>query len=344
LCQPDGQVTETLVMLARCVEKIVKQEPTLLSASVPSRIFGDLHGQFRDLLLWLKDFGFPHRHGPTYIFNGDFVDRGARQLETVALIFALKVAFPSKVVLVRGNHEFRDINEHMGATGFRAACDDALGFSDGDIVYEAFHNAFDSLPLGCLLAEKVLVVHGGLGDGNWSLDLLANVERPLTAETVIENQHIYNVLWSDPIPETIEQSFGVHDSPRDGHRGMVLAFGKDVTEDFCQRNKIEAVVRSHQAKRAGCGYEVMHGSRLIRVFSARDYEHNRNDGAMLKVRRSKSGHIIIRAQLLRSIDKARDPLEGEGMLAQPPVYNTGLFHCGGGMCGLPDAESKSRDI
>ena len=62
-----------------------------------SKVFGDTHGQLRDLLALFAAFGFPsHRDGGdvesvSYVFNGDFVDRGAHQLEVVTLLFALKV-------------------------------------------------------------------------------------------------------------------------------------------------------------------------------------------------------------------------------------------------------------
>ena len=40
------------------------------------------------------------------------------QLEVVAILFALKLMYPERVYLLRGNHEFRDMNEKMGEDGF----------------------------------------------------------------------------------------------------------------------------------------------------------------------------------------------------------------------------------
>lgn len=320
-----ARAATALIALANATREIVADEPMVLQAPAPAQIFGDLHGQLRDLLLWFQDFGFPHASGPSFVFNGDWVDRGRHQLETVALVFALKVSLPGRVFLVRGNHEFQGQNEFMGAAGFKAACLHALG-RHGNSVFLAFQNAFNYLPFSCLVAQKILCLHGGIGDGEWDLAMLANAARPIDDSNVKANLYIYNILWSDPIPETVEESFGVHDSPRDNHKHMIRSFGQDVTEKFCQRNNIEMIVRSHQARIAGYGYEIMHGNRLVRVFSARDYEGHRNDGAMLKVRWSRGGKLVVRPQVLQSLMRPRDPSVVEGTVAEAPS-TSGMICC-----------------
>jgi hypothetical protein len=252
----------------------------LAKAQVPCRIFGDLHGQFRDLLLFFHAYGCPDREsGPSIIFNGDFVDRGSHQLEVIGILFALKVLMPDKVWLVRGNHEDRLMNEKYG---FRDDCRTRLGKEFGYKVYDHFHNAFDQLPVACVVAQKVLVVHGGLGDGRWTLNDVESIERPLKGDALYSSP-VFNMLWSDPMDDEEENgasTFGVHASPR---RRDVVKFGWNVTKMFCARNGIGLIVRSHECKLGGMGFDVMHQSRLIRVFSARDYEGNGNSAAVLMI-------------------------------------------------------------
>jgi len=286
--------------------------------SAPCKIFGDIHGQLRDLLALFGAFGAPGDDPcMSWVFNGDFVDRGCHQVEVIGLLLSFKILYPEKVWLIRGNHEDRAMNERYG---FENACLDTLGPEFGSKVFDLVQTVFNRLPLAGLVGDKILCVHGGIGEGDWKLTDLASIPRPLTSDVIAKNRWIFNILWSDPIEdggESADSEFGVHESPR----GAVAArFAWNITKTFCARNGLSLVVRSHQSKRGSRGFDVMHENLLTRVFSARDYEGHGNDSAILQV--TESVHkgqkmLIVRPQVFRSVSKARSEAVGRSPRFKP---------------------------
>lgn len=289
-----------LMILAKAGKKLLASQPVLATAKCPARVFGDIHGQFRDMLILFNAYGWPGVKPPngepatTFIFNGDFVDRGAHQIETIGLLLAMKVAFPTKVWLVRGNHEDRSMNEKYG---FKDSCLETMGTSLGLKMYDLLEAAFDELPIACLVEGRILCVHGGIGKGDWDLINLRSLHRPITSQVLShpDKKWLLNILWSDPIEDdddmvsdeeqegvkVFRRTSGVHDSPR---KQEAVQFGWDVTKTFCARNGLGLIIRSHQCKQDGHGFDIMHDDQLVRVFSARDYEGCGNDSATVIIR------------------------------------------------------------
>lgn len=298
---PLAEITAQQVQqLTAAARDVLASQPTVTEVGLPCTVFGDTHGQLRDVLMLFNVWGWPGKSpGQNFVFNGDFVDRGGHQVELAVLLLALKVQFPQQVWLNRGNHEDPEVNQRYG---FTKACMSQFG-GEGSQVFGAFHDAFAQLPLGCVIDGKILVVHGGLGNGNWTLDDLRARTRPISHEQIKADHVIFNVLWSDPVEDddpTEEHTFGVHHSARSKE---ARKFGWDITEGFCKTNGLHMVVRSHQAKKHGFGFDVMHEQMLVRVFSARDYDHNQNDGAILSIRKEPSGLVVVRARVMRAISK-----------------------------------------
>ena len=66
---------ECFVRLAQVVQRIIERQSTVVTVAAPAKVFGDIHGQLRDLLALFARYGFPtHRGGDvesmSYVFNG----------------------------------------------------------------------------------------------------------------------------------------------------------------------------------------------------------------------------------------------------------------------------------
>jgi serine/threonine-protein phosphatase 5 len=119
-------------------------------------------------------------------------------------------------------------------------------------VFKLFSESFSALPLATLVGKKYLVLHGGLfSDDSVTLDDIRKLNRhnqrqPGQAGLMME------MLWTDPQEE-----------PGRGpsKRGVGMQFGPDITKKFCEKNGLEAVIRSHEVRMDG--YEVQHDGRCI---------------------------------------------------------------------------------
>lgn len=115
---PARITTADVLALCRAVTPLLLEEPTLVHLPAPAFIVGDLHGNYRDLKGFAKalfPLGIALATAPV-LFLGDYVDRGPHSVEVALNLLALKAVAPSKVTLLRGNHEDPEVNGDVGAT------------------------------------------------------------------------------------------------------------------------------------------------------------------------------------------------------------------------------------
>ncbi len=125
-------------------------------------IVGDLHGQYYDFLKLLETEIGGNCEVTKYVFLGDYVDRGNFSIEVLLLILSMKITRPREVILLRGNHECRQLTSYFN---FRLECKETVtvGLNKySQEVYDLTMELFDSLPLACLINKKFLCVHGGI--------------------------------------------------------------------------------------------------------------------------------------------------------------------------------------
>ncbi|KIH93538.1 serine/threonineeeee-protein phosphatase PP1-1 [Sporothrix brasiliensis 5110] len=187
-----------------------------------------------------------------FVFLGDFVDRGYFSLETFTLLMCLKAKYPDRIVLVRGNHESRQITQ---VYGFYEECQQKYGNAS---VWKACCQVFDFLVLAAIVDGTVLCVHGGLSPEIRTIDQIRVVAR---AQEIPHEGAFCDLVWSDP--EDIE-AWAV--SPR----GAGWLFGDKVAHEFNHVNGLKTIARAHQLVNEGYKFHFAEKS-VVTVWSAPNY-------------------------------------------------------------------------
>jgi serine/threonine-protein phosphatase 2B catalytic subunit len=156
------------IQLIRTARDVFAKEPNLIKLRDPVSVCGDIHGQFYDLVKLLEVAGDPAKM--QYLFLGDYVDRGCFSTEVLFYLFALKVAYPKTLFLLRGNHECRHLTAFFN---FKEEC----VFKYDLEVYEEFMKCFDALPLAATLNDKFLCMHGGLSPDIEKVEEINDINR-----------------------------------------------------------------------------------------------------------------------------------------------------------------------
>lgn len=231
------------------VREILVEEANLQLIDTPVIVCGDIHGQFHDLMKLFKVGGnVPDKK---YLFMGDFVDRGYNSVETFQLLLALKVRYPDRITLIRGNHECRKITQ---VYGFYDECLKKYGSLS---VWRYCTEIFDYLSLSAMIDGRIFCVHGGLSPSIQYLDQIRVIDR---RQEIPEEGPMCDLLWSDP-----EDQIGWGLSPR----GAGFLFGSDVVGQFNLDNDIDIICRAHQLVMEG--YKWHFNKTLLTVWSAPNY-------------------------------------------------------------------------
>ncbi|CAN0081369.1 unnamed protein product [Ectocarpus sp. 4 AP-2014] len=242
-----------VVQLCNKARDVLLEESNVQPVRCPVTVCGDVHGQFHDLMELFRIGG--KAPDTNYLFMGDYVDRGyysaSAIVETVTLLVALKVRYPDRLYILRGNHESRQITQ---VYGFYDECVRKYGNAT---VWKMFTDVFDYLPLTALVDDQIFCLHGGLSPSIETLDHIRALDR---VQEVPHEGPMCDLLWSDP-----DDRYGWGISPR----GAGYTFGQDISEQYNHTNGLSLVSRAHQLVMDG--YNWSHGMSVVTIFSAPNY-------------------------------------------------------------------------
>ncbi|KAH3745426.1 retinal degeneration C [Pelomyxa schiedti] len=243
-------------------------------------IVGDLHGSW-DCLKKAIAIGGEPSDSNLWIFNGDYVDRGAFGVDILAALCLLVTAYPRSVYLNRGNHECPRISSH-GQNNHYQCLEEVYG-SNGMRLWEACAELYKHLPLATLVnfpedpeMKGWFVCHGGIGS-YVTLESIRQSERcdctsvpltflwcQLTHKSPDATPLLKDLLWTDPSEVNGMQ-------PSLTRRGLET-WGPDVTEAFIAANNLRWIIRSHDHSRGG--WATTHNGNVVTVFSTAEQVAN----------------------------------------------------------------------
>ena len=200
----------------------------------------DIHGN-ADALDFILEFA-DKKKADSWAFLGDYVDKGPDSVGVLNRLFELKRKNPKKVVLLRGNHETKDVNSFYEFQNT---------VSEEPEIYAATNTAFENMPVAVVLNNSIFCVHGGIS-GKKSEDV-----------DKITKKESFGYLWNDPGDEK-----GLTPSPRGG---SARRFGPDVAKDFLKNNKLQLILRGHSTLENGLKFWFDHT--LISLYSSLPYSN-----------------------------------------------------------------------
>ncbi|KAK3084884.1 hypothetical protein FSP39_020780 [Pinctada imbricata] len=277
-------LAKCLLTLCRQVKESLCEEPRLVKLKSPVYILGDIHGNYRDLVCFEKALW---RMGPlltpaSFLFLGDYVDRGEYGIEVVSYLFAQKLLAQNKFYLLRGNHELRSVQEMFS---FKNECITKFGESVGLQIWEAVNECFDAMPIAATVDDKIFCVHGGIpspeNDGGY-IENINKVPVPLK-DPEVESPLAWEIMWSDPVsmdlltPENIQDLQDHKGFIFNTRRGTAFFFNSEALLGFLERNGLSHVIRAHEVQESG--FQVQQQGKLLTVFSSSHYCGGVNEAA-----------------------------------------------------------------
>eukprot|EP00438_Fugacium_kawagutii_P034654 Skav201620 [mRNA] locus=scaffold5983:35985:38262:- [translate_table: standard] len=189
-------------------------------------IIGDLHGQLFNLIAFLlaikKQYhgkGFSTLPGSyllfcdprmTYLFMGDYVDRGEMGVELLMLLLAYKASCPQSLILLQGNHETSSLWRSYGFA-------EELHYKFNSRIEEHLVSSVTAtLPFVAVLPGRWMAMHGGISPS--FVEVCSGQAGRF--ESCLDDSIGQTLTWPDP-----HDGNGFQFSHRDGFHGTIRDFG-----------------------------------------------------------------------------------------------------------------------
>ena len=274
---------DLITKLINDCKNFLMKSPTVITLRSPVKIFGNINGQYNDLMRYFSLFGRPSElrgdiESLDYLFLGNIVNRGAFSLETFCLLIALKVKYNANFHILRGSQE--DI-ELCKLYGLAEECKDKLNenINDKNSIYKKICDLFDYLPLAAIINNQIICVHSGIGEHVKNISDINSIKKPYNVK---DNIIVQEILWSSPNNNSNKEEYKGNNFTNNYRK---YHFDEKMLNNFLTNNKLKMLIRSHDV--IDSGIEKSFNDKCITVFSATNYCGTiQNTGALLFIKKS----------------------------------------------------------
>ncbi|MDY0267093.1 MAG: metallophosphoesterase family protein [Methanimicrococcus sp.] len=215
-----------------------KENPVVFLNEKKTLIVADIHGDLK-ALDFILDFA-AQKKVTSFVFLGDYIDKGSNSIGVLNRLFELKMKNSKKVILLRGNHETKEVNSFYE---FQNAV------KDNPKLHKIVNKSFKSMPIAAILNKNIFCVHGGISG------------KKEESVSNISKADAFDYLWNDPSDEN-----QITPSPRGGNAKQ---FGPDIAKRFLKKNNLKIMIRGHSTLEGGLRFWFEHT--VVSLYSTLPY-------------------------------------------------------------------------
>uniref|UniRef100_A0A0K0EQ72 Serine/threonine-protein phosphatase n=1 Tax=Strongyloides stercoralis TaxID=6248 RepID=A0A0K0EQ72_STRER len=229
-----------LISIIHQVAAICEKESMLLKIKIQNEkndviIMSDIHGSLFDLIRAFVIYGLPG--DKTYLFLGDYVDRGEYEIEVTILLFLLKICFPYSIFFLRGNHEFPDQNRKAD---FPKSCKKHFNSFN---YWRLINFAFNRFSLAAIIENQIYCAHGGVSQWMKGRETIEKLVKPMNQnKTLIERLIITDTVWSDTFRDERQKSTDLF---LPSIRNIGYAYSKTALKKILSDLEVKKMIRGH---------------------------------------------------------------------------------------------------
>jgi len=279
MCEDKETLVKYLQSLCEDLENLLMSEERVIKINSPACLIGHILGNLDDLMIMEKLLwqSVPIISA-NYVFLGNFVGEGKYGIECAVYLFALKLIAPNKFILLRGNHEIRELQIQ---NRFQEECFHKYGQQNGKTVWDLLNSVFDKLPLSAIIDESIFCSHKGIPSSTTKVDDINDIASDLKNPEK-ESAIAWEILNNEPVTHQVfAEASGGSTLATSGfipNKKRAFMFNSEAVNNFLNANGFSHMIRANEVSTNEYAFDF--GDKCLTVFSSSRSSNNNESTAI----------------------------------------------------------------